>query len=191
MTCRFQKPVTFFSLFASFLKIGSSTFGGGFAMIPIIQREIVDNHQWMSPEDFVDMLAVTQAAPGPVAVNSAVFAGYRLKGLKGALAALFGTVLPSFIIILLFAMLIASQGQQAILQKFFNGVRPAVAALILGAAFNMGRQALHQRFDILAALAALILLLLFRVHPIILIILGALAGILYSKKLPGQPGEER
>lgn len=165
------------TVFGTFFKVGSFTFGGGFAMIPIIQREVVDKQKWLSDQEFVDTIAITQAAPGPVAVNSAVFIGYRLSGIPGAVAALAGTVLPSFIIILVIAIFLTTSGQHVLLQKFFAGVRPAVIALILAAGLSIGRKSLGHYPDYLAALAALFLLLFLDLHPILLILLGALWGL--------------
>lgn len=168
------------NLFRTFFKVGCFTFGGGFAMIPIIQKECVDNHCWMTNDEFIDMIAVTQSAPGPVAVNSAVFAGYRLAGFGGALSALLGTVLPSFLIILAFAMFLTSQANKSVMQDFFYGVRPAVVALILGAGLGMGKKSIKGYLDLLIALTALILLIFGHIHPILLIVAGALLGVIRS-----------
>lgn len=166
-------------IFMTFFKIGSFTFGGGFAMIPLIERDVVEKQKWMEYEEFVDMIAVTQSAPGPVAVNSAVFIGYKLTGIPGAVTALLGVTLPSFIIILLLATFIISQGDQTLLQKFFSGVRPAIVALILGAGLKMGQKNMKAPVDYLLGAVGLVLLLLFEIHPIILIIAAAALGIAY------------
>ena len=160
----------------TFFKIGAFTFGGGLAMIPLIRREVVENRQWLTDEDFMDTIAVTQSAPGPIAVNSATFIGYKLAGIPGALTALSGTVLPSFLVILLIAVFLENLGQSFLLQKFFSGVRPAVIALILTAGIRMGRKALRNTTDYLEAVIAFLLLIIADFHPIILIILGALWG---------------
>jgi chromate transport protein ChrA len=94
-------------LFISFLKIGAFTFGGGYAMVPLIEREVIDKRGWVEREDFLDLLTIAQSAPGPIALNTAVFVGYRIKGLKGAFASVAGIVLPSFVIILLVAIFFA------------------------------------------------------------------------------------
>lgn len=159
-------------------------------MIPLIQREIVDNTGWMENDEFLDMLAVTQSSPGPVAVNAAVFVGYKLAGLPGALTSLLGTILPSFLIILFFAVFLTSQGQKETLQDFFAGVRPAIVALVLCAGINLGRKSLTFKSDYVLCLMALLLLLVFSLHPILLIIMGALAGILRSHGLPAAKKEE-
>lgn len=177
MTQRLPRAPLLYTIFGTFFKIGSFTFGGGFAMIPIIQKEVVANHHWLSDEEFMDTIAITQASPGPVAVNSAVFIGYRLAGLAGAGTALLGTVLPSFLIILTFAVFLTTAGEHILLQKFFAGVRPAVVALILTAGLSMGKKSLGNYRDLSLALLALVLLLLMDLHPILLILLGSLWGI--------------
>jgi chromate transporter len=189
MSSKNTNTLSLFKLFRSFFQVGCFTFGGGFAMIPLIQREIVDKTGWMENEEFIDMLAVTQSSPGPVAVNAAVFVGYNLAGLPGALTALFGTVLPSFLIILLFAVFLASQGQKEVLQNFFTGVRPAIVALVLCAGINLGRKSLAFKSDYVLCLIALLLLLFFSLHPILLIIMGALAGILRNHGLSAKKEE--
>ena len=95
------------SLFISFLKIGAFTFGGGYAMVPLIEREVIDNRGWVQREDFLDLLTIAQSAPGPIALNTAVFVGYRIAGIWGALSSLLGIVIPSFTIILLVAIFFA------------------------------------------------------------------------------------
>jgi len=191
MSTRQEKQHFYLQLFLTFFKVGAFVFGGGFAMIPIIEREVVTNKKWIPPEEFIDMIAVTQSAPGPVAVNSAVFIGYKLKGLPGALVSLLGTVLPSFTVILLFAIFLASQGDNELLKRFFAGVRPAVVALILGAGIKMGRKVIRSSFALIISIFALVLLFLPGLHPIILIILGALTGVLYSRfATPNDPSKE-
>lgn len=177
----FKQKLSFhLKLFWTFFKIGAFVFGGGFAMIPIIQKEIVTKNQWMSEEEFIDMLGVTQSAPGPVAVNSAVFIGYKLAGLAGAVTALLGTVIPSFVIILLFAIFLSTQHDNYYMNHFFEGVRPAVVALILSAGLKLGKKVIHSYFELFLGILALCLLLLLHVHPFALIILGALTGLIYN-----------
>lgn len=177
----FKQKLSFhFTLFWTFFKIGAFVFGGGFAMIPIIQKEIVSIHHWISEEEFIDMLGVTQSAPGPVAVNSAVFIGYKLAGLIGAVTALLGTVIPSFVIILLFAIFLSTQDGNYYLNHFFEGVRPAVVALILSAGLKLGKKVIHSYAELSLGVVALCLLLFLHVHPFALIILGAFSGLIYN-----------
>lgn len=185
-----QQKIRFhFEIFITFFKVGAFVFGGGFAMIPIIEREVVTKKHWVSEDEFIDLIAVTQSAPGPVAVNSAVFIGYKLSGLPGALVSLLGTVLPAFMVILIFAVFLASQHNNQTLAKFFAGVRPAVVALILGTGLKMGRKVIHSTFALTLSIAALGLLYFLHLHPIILIILGALAGMInyhFTKRHEGK-----
>ena len=176
-----QKFTLHYKLLITFLKIGTFVFGGGYAMLPLIQQEIVNHHQWMSEEEFVDMLAVTQSAPGPVAVNTAIFIGYQIVGLGGALAALIGVVLPAFTIILLLATFLSSYRDNSFLNQFFAGVRPAIIGLILGVGIKTGKKIIHSRFDFLLTILALFLLLIMQIHPFILITFGAIIGLLHSR----------
>ncbi|MBQ2416920.1 MAG: chromate transporter, partial [Alistipes sp.] len=107
-------------LFISFLKIGAFTFGGGYAMVPIIEREVIEHRGWVAREDFLDLLTVAQSAPGPIALNTAVFVGYKIYGVRGALSALLGIVLPAFTIILLVAIFFADIRENQIVDSAFK-----------------------------------------------------------------------
>ena len=130
----------FFSLFWTYIKIGTFTLGGGYAMLPLIQREVVDNHHWLDEDEFLDMIALAQAAPGLIAVNSAVFIGHRLAGWKGVLACVLGAVLPSFCILLLIAMFFRDIKDNPFVESVFRGVRPAVVALIVATVIRLARK---------------------------------------------------
>ncbi len=127
-----------FDMFKTFFKVGAFTIGGGYAMIPIIQKEIVDNKRWVEEDEFLDTIAIAQGSPGPIAVNVSIFVGYKLKGFKGALACALGTVLPSFLIILLIATVFFQFRNNPIIEKVFLGIRPAVVALIASAVYKIG-----------------------------------------------------
>ena len=118
-------------LFKTFFKIGLFTFGGGYAMIPLIQREVIERHKWIDEKDFLDMLVLAQSTPGPIAVNTSVFVGYKMAGVAGAIAATLGTVLPSFIVILLLALFFAEVRENRFIDAAFRAMRPAVIALIV------------------------------------------------------------
>ena len=118
-------------LFTTFFKIGIFTFGGGYAMIPLIEREVIDNRKWISRKDFLDMLVLAQSTPGPIAVNTAVFVGYKTAGTMGAISATLGTVLPSFIVILLLALFFVEVRDNRYVDAAFRAMRPAVVALIV------------------------------------------------------------
>ena len=118
-------------LFTTFFKIGLFSFGGGFAMIPLIQREVIDRHKWIDEKDFLDMLVLAQSTPGPIAVNTSVFVGYKVAGTVGAIVATLGTVLPSFMVILLLALFFAEVRENRYVDAAFRAMRPAVVALIV------------------------------------------------------------
>ena len=118
-------------LFITFFKIGLSTFGGGYAMIPLIEREVIERQKWIDKKDFLDMLVLAQSTPGPIAVNTAVFVGYKTAGISGAIVTTLGTVLPSFIVILLLALFFAEVRENRYVDAAFRAMRPAVVALIV------------------------------------------------------------
>ena len=167
-----------FEIFAVFFKIGLFTIGGGYAMLPIIQKEVVETNGWMDDEEFLDVLSLTNSLPGPLAINSATFVGYRVCGVKGALAAVLGVASPSVIIILAVAMVFTNLTEYPAVQYIFNGVRPAVVALILYAVFKLAKSAkITEHFNWLVALAALAAIAVFGLHPIVVVIAAALYGL--------------
>lgn len=129
----------YFVLFWIFAKIGAFTLGGGYAMLPLIEREIVDNKKWIDRPEFLDLVAIAQSAPGILAVNMAIFVGYKIKGTLGSVVATLGAVLPSFIIILLIALCFRGYKDNPVVARVFKGIRPAVVALIAVPVVNMGR----------------------------------------------------
>lgn len=130
----------FFRLFWTYLKIGTFTLGGGYAMLPLIQREVVDHHHWLDEQEFLNMMALAQAAPGLIAVNSAIFLGHRLNGWKGVIACVTGAVLPSIVCILLIAMYFTQYKDLPAIEAIFKGIRPAVVALIVAAIVRLIRK---------------------------------------------------
>ena len=170
---------TLWDIFRTFSMIGFFTFGGGGAMLPMIQRAVVDDKGWLTDEDFCDIITVTNASPGALAINAAVFIGFRLRGLPGAIIGALGVVIPSFVTIILLAAIIIQMGGQVWLEKFFYGVRPAVVALIVVAAFRIGKISLKTVFDYVLLVIALALSVFTNLHPVILIITGALTGNIY------------
>ena len=141
------------ALFRSFLKIGAFTFGGGYAMIPVIENEVIDRRGWIARRDFLDLLTLAQSAPGPIALNTAVFVGYKLRGLRGALAALAGVVVPSFTAILLIAFLFADIRYNPWVDAAFRGMRPAVVALIAAPVLSLARGMHRALYAVIAATA--------------------------------------
>ena len=179
-------------LFLTFFKIGAFTFGGGWAMISIIEREIVDRHKWIEKEDFLDLLAVSQALPGILAVNIATSVGDRLKGMKGSIVATLGTILPSFVLILLIAIFLTPDmiKNNRVISSIFMGIRPAVVALIVAPVITSAKAAKLnlKTFWIPVAVAVLISIDIgWASNPVLYIVLGALGGLTWwlftSKRL--------
>ena len=129
----------FWKLFWTYIKIGTFTIGGGYAMLPLIEREVVDKHHWIDGQEFLDMIALAQAAPGLIAVNSAIFIGWKIYGWRGIVATVLGAILPSFIIILLIAMVFRDIHEYPMVEAVFKGVRPAVVALIAATVVRMSK----------------------------------------------------
>lgn len=171
----------YWQLFVSFLKIGAFTFGGGWAMISIIEREIVDKHHWIEKDDFLDLLAIAQSLPGILAVNIATAVGDKLRGLKGGIVAAAGTILPSFLIILAIAIFLTPdmiKNNRAI-SAVFMGIRPAVVALIIAPVVTSARAAgLTWKTVWIPLVVALMISLDFGFvsNPILYIILGGIGG---------------
>ena len=162
-------------LFTTFFKIGLFSFGGGFAMIPLIQSEVIERHKWINSKDFVDMLVLAQSTPGPIAVNTAVFVGYKTAGVAGAVAATLGTVLPSFIVILLLALFFAEVRENRYVDAAFRAMRPAVVALIVAPLMGLVK---GMKWYLLAiAVAAAVLVWYFGFSPMYLIAGGVAVGI--------------
>lgn len=170
-----------FEIFKTFFKVGAFTIGGGYAMIPIIQKEVVDNKNWMKNEEFLDAIAVTNSLPGPIAINCATFVGYKTAGIPGAFIAALGAVLPSFIIILIIAIFFSNFSNNAVLDHIFAGVRPAVVALIVYAVVKLAKSAGITKINMAIGLLALIAIILLKLHPILVIILAGIAGMFIFK----------
>lgn len=173
-------------LFFTFFKIGAFTFGGGWAMISIIEKEIVDKHHWLEREDFLDLLAVAQSLPGILAVNIAVAIGDKLKGMRGSIVAALGTILPSFTMILLIAVFLTPDliKNNETLSAIFKGIRPAVVALIIAPVISSGKAAhLNWKTIIIPITVALLIWSKIPVvsNPIIYIVFGALFGYIYLR----------
>ena len=147
--------------FSIFFKIGAFTIGGGYAMVPLIENEIVTKRNWISKDDFIDLLAIAQSAPGILAVNISIFIGYKLRGIRGSLVTALGTVLPSFVIILAIAMFFHNFKDNPIVERIFKGIRPAVVALIAAPTFSMAKSAKVNRYTLwIPVISALLIWLL-------------------------------
>ena len=177
--------VSLLKLFAVFAKIGAFTIGGGYAMIPLIQDEMT-RRGWLSDDELPDIIALAQSAPGVLAVNVSIFAGYRLRGLKGSIVATIGTVLPSFVAILLIAMFMSNFQDNPIVQRIFNGIRPVVVSLIAVPMINMARKNNKTWWAWAITLVTLLLVAFLKVSPIyillVLIILATAVSLYREKK---------
>ena len=156
----------FLQLFWTYLKIGTFTLGGGYAMLPLIQREVVDIRGWINEEEFLNMIALAQAAPGLIAVNSAIFIGWRIGGWKGVCGAVLGAVLPSFIIILAIAMVFQEWKELPAVEAAFKGIRPAVVALIAAPLVKLAISAKINWITLLIPITAALLIWLGNISPV-------------------------
>ncbi len=168
-------------IFVTFFRVGAFTFGGGLAMLPLFEREVIDNKGWVEKEDILDIYAISQSLPGVIAVNSSTFIGYRLAGVPGAIAAITGVMAPSLLIIILIAGFFTQFRQNFYVAKALKGVRAAVAALIFLAAYRIGRASLKGAFGLIMAVVAFLLTLLTDMNVIYIILAGGLLGIMVSK----------
>lgn len=167
--------------FKTFFKIGLFTLGGGYAMIPIIETEVVDKKQWLSREEFLDIIALAQSCPGVLAINVSVFVGYKLRKLRGALCTCLGTALPSFLIILAIAMFFHSFEDNKVVAAIFRGIRPAVVALIAVPTFKLGRSARISWTNCWIPIAGALAIWALGVSPILIILIAAVGGYVYGK----------
>jgi chromate transporter len=167
--------VSLFSIFAVFAKIGAFTIGGGYAMIPLIEAEM-RRKNWISEENMPDIIVLAQSAPGILAVNMAIFSGYRLRGIRGALAATLGAVLPSFAIILAIAALFSGIRDNPVVERIFRGIRPVAVGLILVPAVNLARKGCKKWWAWLVLAASLAAVAFLKVSPIYIILVTIIAA---------------
>jgi chromate transporter len=174
-----ERKVSLWQIFAVFAKIGAFTIGGGYAMIPIIQAEM-SKRGWISDEDLPDIVALSQSAPGVLAVNISIFAGHRLRGVKGSIAATLGSILPSFCIILAIAIFFTAFKDNPWVEKAFKGIRPVVISLIAVPMVNMARKSCKTWWAWLLAVAALVLVAFLNVSPIYIILCVLVLGFSFT-----------
>ncbi|MDR2585959.1 MAG: chromate transporter [Prevotellaceae bacterium] len=160
----------YFQLFWSFFKIGAFTLGGGYAMIALFQREVVEKRRWMEEKEFLELLAIAQSAPGPIALNTAIFTGYKTKGIWGSFVAGLGMALPSFVAILLIVYYFTDYKEQPGVERVFKGIRPAVVALIVAPLWKMRKTAGISLKTIWIPVGVLLLISLVGVSPVYVIL---------------------
>jgi len=175
-----QDRKTIILLFSSFIKIGAFTFGGGYAMIPLIQREVVEKRKWITDKEILEIIAIAESTPGPIAVNAATFIGYKTAGFFGAFMATMGVILPSFFIISAVSLVLRQFENLKVVQYAFQGIRAGVLALILKALISMCKQCPRSRISYVIVLIAFLFVAVFNMNVLIVIMICAVIGLVYS-----------
>lgn len=165
-------------LFISFLKIGAFSFGGGYAMLPLIQKEIIDVHGWLTTKEFIDILAVVEMTPGPIAINSATFLGYKVGGVLGSVVATVAVVLPSIIIILFIAHFLSKFRNSPYVDWAFKGIRPVVLGLITSASLSVSKDAIVDIKSFILMSVLFYLTSFKKFHPILTIVIAGIIGVI-------------
>lgn len=178
-----------FQLFFSFARIGGFTFGGGYAMLPMLQKEIVEKFGWVTEDELMDYYAIGQCTPGIIAVNTATFVGYKLKKIPGAIAATLGVITPSIIIITLIAAFLQNFAEFAVVRHAFNGIRAAVCVLVFNAVMKLAKKSVVDKVTLVICIAVLAVSLFTDISPAIMVVLAGGAGYL-AKRLQRQGGEK-
>ena len=163
-------------IFILFFKIGAFTIGGGYAMLSLIEDEIVNKKKWLDHEEFLDGMAIAQSTPGVLAVNISLITGYKIAGFLGMFAGMLGAVLPSFFIVLFLSQILLAYGNHPLVVAIFNGVKPAITALILISVYRIGKSANINRYNFVIPLIVAVLINRFGVSPIVIIISTMILG---------------
>ena len=173
-----EKKTSLWSLFITFAKVGVMTFGGGYAMLPILEREVVTNHGWSTSEQMLDYYAIGQCTPGVIAVNVSTFVGYKTRGIMGAIVATLGIVFPSLVIITALASVLKMFQDNVYVSKAFDGIRVAVCALMASAVIKLAKKAVSGVSTAIIAVASLLLEIFLGVSPIIIVASVVVFGII-------------
>lgn len=175
-----NKLALLIEIYIIFLKLGIFGFGGGFALVTLMEKKIVDEKKWMNRENLIDVFGISQCLPGAIALNSSGFVGYSIAKIPGALVAMLGNITSPVIIVLTLSILFEKFSSYPIVQHAFNGIRPAITGLIAYSAYKFGRTALKDWPSIFITVVAFIGVLFLNLHPILLIIMGVFAGIILT-----------
>lgn len=167
-----------FDLFFTFLKLGAFSFGGGYAMLPLIQEEVIQVHSWLTSTEFIDILAISEMTPGPIAINSATFIGYKVSGVWGSVVATLGVTLPSFIVMSIIFHFVYKFKNSPYLAWVFEGIRPVVLGLIASAAFTVAQSSFVDIKSIFIAIGIFYIVTFRKFNPILAIVLAGSLGIL-------------
>ncbi|KNF09732.1 chromate transport protein ChrA [Gottschalkia purinilytica] len=165
-------------LFISFFKVGAFSFGGGYAMLPFIQQEVIEANKWLTHSDFLDMLAIAQITPGPVSINVATFVGHKLSGILGSIVATTAVILPSFIVVLLISFFFEKFQESKTVQNMFKGLRPVVLGLIASAAIDIGKETIIDIKSIGIAILIFCLISFKRFNMILALLLAGILGVI-------------
>ena len=171
-------PRVYWELFRAFFRVGILTFGGGYAMLPILRREVVESHGWCTDEELADYYAVGQCTPGVIAVNTATFIGYKLAGIPGGIAATYSVTLPSLIIILIIAAVLRNFAELPVVINAFAGIRVAVVALVLNAVLRLLKTSVVDKLTLCIFAAVLLIAVIFSVSPVLLVLAAGLLGVI-------------
>lgn len=166
-------------LFIIFAKIGAFSIGGGYAMLPFIQREIIDKNHYLNLKEFSDILAISQMTPGPIAINSATFVGYKISGFIGSIAATLGIVLPSFLMIIIIATFFVKFYDKKEVKAAFLGIRPAVLGLLLAAAYSVTKSNVLDLKSLFIFIFSFGILFIKKMDPILVLVISAVLGIIF------------
>ena len=191
---RNEKIKELLKLYWAFFKIGAFTFGGGYAMLPMLEKEVVEKHKWASMEDLMDYFAISQCTPGVIAVNTATFVGHKEKGISGSIVATLGVISPSVVIISIIALFLDMVSESPMVKHAFGGIGIAVCAILIQAIIKVGKAGLVDKFTWIIGILAFILSFRFAIPTIPIIVVAGIAGVLYKKisrkKEKGQGGNE-
>ena len=178
-----------FELFTIVLKLGAFTFGGGYAMFPLMEREYVEKRQWFETQEMLDMLAVAQSLPGMISINASILVGYRLFGIIGSLVAVLGLALPSLIVLSIISFFYVKFRENIYVNTALKGIRVAVVALLVQAVIKLGKPGVRGVFGWVMACAAFLVALIFSIHPVLIILGGLLVGIIYTQFFAKKEGD--
>ena len=167
---------TLTALFFTFWKIGSFAFGGGLAVLKLIEQDVVRANAWLTGTQFVELVSLSEMTPGPIAVNAATFVGVLVAGIPGGLVATLGVVTTSFVLMTLLAKLVMRVKDHPLTKAFFKGIRPVVAGLIVCAALAVGMEAVHNETTVVLAASGFLAAYKFKIHPILAIAIAAVFG---------------
>lgn len=176
-------------LFIIFARIGGFTFGGGYAMLPMLKKEVVENKGWATEEELLDYYAIGQCTPGIIAVNTATFVGYKTKGILGGIAATLGVVAPSVVIITVITLFLQNFMEYEIIQHALAGIRVCVCVLVFDAVWSLGKKSVKGIFAIIVFAIVLVLSLLVDCSPIVFVLLAGVAGVIYTNILQAKGGK--